>query len=57
MLMDESIPMTDYKTERAVSGWYEVSDGNASLSLSAEGFFDGRIYEPTDIEGYIKAFG
>jgi len=56
MMIDESIPMTDYKTERAVSGRYVVNDDNASLTLSAEGFFDGRVFEPTDVEGYIKSF-
>jgi len=56
MLLDESIPMTDYKTERTVPGHYVVDHGSASLTLSAEGFFDNRIYEPTDVEGYIKAF-
>jgi len=55
-LIDESIPKTDYKTERAVVGRYVVNESNSSLTLSPEGFFDGRVFEPTDVEGYIKSF-
>ncbi len=57
MLIDESIPMTDYKTERAVAGRYVVNEKNSALTLSPEGFFDSRVFEPTDVEGYIKSFG
>jgi NitT/TauT family transport system ATP-binding protein len=56
LLVDESIPKTDYKTERAVAGRYVVNDSTSSLTLSPEGFFDGRVFEPTDVEGYIKSF-
>lgn len=52
-----SIPMTDFKIERTTEEHFTVSDANAALSFSAEGFFDGRVFEPTDIEGYIKSFG
>lgn len=56
-LEDESLPMTDYKTERAVSGGFVVDEKNAALNLAAEGFFDGRVFEPMDVEGYIKESG
>lgn len=56
-LMDESMPKTDYKTERAVNGRYVANEKNSLLTLSPEGFFDGRIFEPMDVEGYIKEFG
>ena len=57
LMIDESIPKTDYKTERAVQGRYVANDNKSGLTLSPEGFFDGRVFEPVDVEGYIKAFG
>ena len=56
LLIDESLPKTDYKTERAVNGRYVVNESNSSLMLAPEGFFDGRVFEPTDVEGYVKEF-
>jgi ABC-type nitrate/sulfonate/bicarbonate transport system substrate-binding protein len=50
-------PMTDFKTERTTEEHFALSAPDASLSFTAEGFFDGRVFEPTDVEGYIKSFG
>ena len=50
-------PLTDFKTERTTEDSYALTSPDAALSFTAEGFFDGRVFEPTDVAGYIKSFG
>jgi two-component system, oxyanion-binding sensor len=49
-------PLTDFKTERTVNSSFALTATNDALSFSSEGFFDGKVFEPTDVEGYIRSF-
>jgi NitT/TauT family transport system ATP-binding protein len=50
-------PMTDFKTERTTNSSFALTASNDALSFAAEGFFDGKVFEPTAVEEYIKSFG
>jgi NitT/TauT family transport system ATP-binding protein len=50
-------PMTDFKTERTTHNTFTLTASNDSLSFAAEGFFDGKVFEPTAVDEYIKSFG
>lgn len=49
-------PLTDFKTELATENNYVLTASNDALSFTAEGFFDGRVFEPTAVEQYIASF-
>lgn len=54
-----SLPMTDFKTERTVADSFALTDmasGAEALRFGAEGFFDGKVFEPTAVEDYIRSF-
>ncbi len=51
-----AMPMTDFKTERSTESDFALTASNDALRFSAEGFFDGRVFEPTDVEDYISSF-
>lgn len=46
-----TVPMTDFKAERP-SG---ASTLNGASFFSAEGFFDGQVFDPADLDDYIAA--
>ena len=50
-------PMTDFKTERTTDSSFALTASNDALSFTPEGFFDGKVFEPTAVEEYIKSFG
>jgi two-component system, oxyanion-binding sensor len=54
--LDAQLPMTDFKTERRIDDQFALTAGEDVLNFAAEGFFDGRVFEPTDVETYIKSF-
>ena len=49
-------PMTDFKTERTTESDFALPDSQDALHFTAEGFFDGKVFEPTAVEEYIKSF-
>jgi hypothetical protein len=49
-------PMTDFKTERTTENHLALTTGNDALRFAAEGFFDGKVFEPTAAEAYIRSF-
>ncbi|MGE0115818.1 MAG: CmpA/NrtA family ABC transporter substrate-binding protein [Steroidobacteraceae bacterium] len=54
--MGVQAPMTDFKTELTTEKSYALTASHEALSFTAEGFFDGRVFEPTAVEEYIKSF-
>jgi hypothetical protein len=52
-----TLPMTDFKTELTSDAEFSIADYEQTLSFTPEGFFDGKVFEPTAIEEYIKSFG
>jgi two-component system, oxyanion-binding sensor len=50
-------PMTDFKTERTTDNSFTLNASNDALSFAPEGFFDGKVFEPTAVDEYIKSFG
>ncbi len=56
MSLGTPAPMTDFKTERSTESSYALTASNDALSFSAEGFFDGKVFEPTAVEEYIRSF-
>ncbi len=52
-----TVPMTDFKTELTTENSFALTASNDALSFSAEGFFDGKVFEPTAVEEYIRSFG
>ncbi len=51
-----SLPKTDFKTELTTERSFALTTGDESLHFTAEGFFDGKVFEPTAVESYIKSF-
>lgn len=49
-------PMTDFKTELTTENSYALTTDAETLSFTAEGFFDGKVFEPTAVEEYIRSF-
>jgi len=52
---DVQPPMTDFKTERTTDHHFSLP-GEDALSFAAEGFFDGKVFEPTAVDEYIRSF-
>lgn len=50
-----NVPMTDFKTERVTGEGFSVPDDD-TLHFAAEGFFDGKSFEPTEVSAYIASF-
>ena len=50
-------PMTDFKTELTSESHLALTTSQDQLSFTSEGFFDGKVFEPTAVEEYIKSFG
>lgn len=49
-------PMTDFKTERTTHSSFALTASDDALSFAAEGFFDGRVFEPIAVAEYIQSF-
>lgn len=49
-------PMTDFKTERSTACRVAPSGNDAGPTITTAGFFDGKVFEPTDVEAYIGSF-
>lgn len=49
------IPVADYKTDgaRAVPG--DIPAQNGALTMGPDLFFDGKVYDPGDLDGYIAS--
>jgi NitT/TauT family transport system ATP-binding protein len=51
------MPGASLKVEGALSEPMGVGSHSAGLVLGPDRFFDGRVFDPADIEGYLAAFG
>jgi NitT/TauT family transport system ATP-binding protein len=49
-------PMSDLKAELTTDESLVVATGSDTLSFTAEGFFDGKVFEPTAVQSYIESF-
>jgi NitT/TauT family transport system ATP-binding protein len=54
--MGVTTPMTDFKTELTSDAEFSIADHEQTLSFTPEGFFDGKVFEPTAVEEYIRSF-
>jgi two-component system, oxyanion-binding sensor len=46
------LPMTDFKAEHSAVD----SHASSAAGFAAEGFFDGRTFDPADLDRYIASF-
>lgn len=53
---DAIIPNASAKVEGALTRLEPVAAGNQMLSLGPDGFFDGRTFDPAEVERYIASF-
>jgi two-component system, oxyanion-binding sensor len=51
------LPRASAKIEGALETARPVASRNGSMVLGPDGFFDGRLFDPDDVEGYLKGFG
>lgn len=51
------MPGASSKLEGALSTPLSVGVPSGALTLGADRFFDGRVFDPQDIEGYLAGFG
>jgi len=49
-------PMTDFKTERTTHSSFALTATNEALHFANEGFFDGKVFEPTAVAEYVNSF-
>lgn len=49
-------PLTDFKVERSTASSLAITADGDSPEWVSEGFFDGRSFEPEDIQGYLASF-
>jgi hypothetical protein len=50
------MPRTDFKTELTTEHSFALTASDDALHFTAEGFFDGKVFEPTAVETYINSF-
>jgi NitT/TauT family transport system ATP-binding protein len=55
--LNAPVPAANLKVEGALSGPLHVGASGSGLIIGPDGFFDGRIFDPDDIEGYLRSFG
>ncbi|MEM9206031.1 MAG: CmpA/NrtA family ABC transporter substrate-binding protein [Pseudomonadota bacterium] len=53
---DVTLPAANAKVEGALSAGVPVGSTTGHLVLEPDGFFDGRIFDPSDLDGYIGGF-
>ena len=51
----ESLPGASSKVEGSLRGLTQVGTQSGSITLGKDGFFDDRIFDPDDLEAYLKA--
>lgn len=52
----DALPGANSKVEGSVDKLVQVATQQGSITLSPNVFFDGRTFDPDDLEGYINAF-
>lgn len=52
-----ALPGANAKVEGALAAATPVGSAGASLTLGPDGFFDGGLFDPDDLDGYIEAQG
>jgi two-component system, oxyanion-binding sensor len=50
-----NVPTMDAKIEGAAASTIAIAASHGSLELGPDGFFDGRPFDPDDVEGYLAA--
>lgn len=51
------LPRASAKVEGALKTATPVASRNGAMTLGPDGFFDGRLFDPDEIETYLKSFG
>ena len=51
------LPRASAKVEGALKTATPVASRNGAMVLGPDGFFDGRLFDPDEIEAYLKSFG
>lgn len=51
----DDLPAANSKVEGSVSQLTQVGSHQGSITLSANSFFDGRTFDPEDVQGYLSA--
>ena len=51
------LPRASAKVEGALKTATPVASRNGAMTLGPDGFFDGRLFDPDEIEAYLKSFG
>ena len=51
-----SIPAANAKVEGALERSSGVGSSTGGLTLGPDGFFDGTVFDPDDLDGYIRGF-
>ena len=51
------LPRASAKVEGALKAATPVASRNGTMVLGPDGFFDGRLFDPDEIEAYIASFG
>jgi NitT/TauT family transport system ATP-binding protein len=54
--LDVQLPMTDFKTEVTTENAFMATIAGATPNFAAEGFFDGRVFEPAEVGEYVASF-
>lgn len=53
----DAIPSANSKVEGSVGGKLQVGAQQGDITLSQNRFFDERVFDPDDLEGYLRASG
>lgn len=53
---DVPLPARNAKVEGGLSAPHAAGSTTGTLILEGDGFFDGRVFDPDDIEGYLAGF-
>jgi NitT/TauT family transport system ATP-binding protein len=51
------LPRASAKVEGALTAATPVASRSGAMVLGPDGFFDGRLFDPDEIESYLKSFG
>ncbi|GLS17323.1 nitrate transporter [Labrys miyagiensis] len=51
------LPRASAKVEGALQTATPVASRNGTMILGPDGFFDGRLFDPDEVEAYIRSFG
>lgn len=51
------LPRASAKVEGALKAAMPVASRNGTMVLGPDGFFDGRLFDPDDVVGYLSGFG